>query len=98
MIPDNQRINRDIFIPLERTRGAVTGQKVTAEITDYGRGRKNPEGRITQILGEASDPETEDVYKRQVQSVAYWARFIERRVSRLSMASSGVPAILSRSF
>lgn len=59
VIPDNQRINRDIFIPLERTRGAVTGQKVTAEITDYGRGRKNPEGRITQILGEASDPETE---------------------------------------
>lgn len=59
VIPDNQRINRDIFIPLERTRGAVTGQKVTAEIIDYGRGRKNPEGRITQILGEASDPETE---------------------------------------
>ena len=59
VIPDNQRINRDIFIPLERTRGAVTGQKVTAEITDYGRGRRNPEGRITQILGEASDPETE---------------------------------------
>ena len=59
VIPDNQRINRDIFIPLERTRGAVTGQKVTAEITDYGRGRKSPEGRITQILGEASDPETE---------------------------------------
>lgn len=59
VIPDNQRINRDIFIPLERTRGAVTGQKVTAEITDYGRGRKNPEGRIAQILGEASDPETE---------------------------------------
>lgn len=59
VIPDNQRINRDIFIPLERTRGAVTGQKVTAEIMDYGRGRKSPEGRITQILGEASDPETE---------------------------------------
>ena len=59
VIPDNQRINRDIFIPLERTRGAVTGQKVTAEITDYGRDRRNPEGRITQILGEASDPETE---------------------------------------
>lgn len=59
VIPDNQRINRDIFIPLERTRGAVTGQKVVAELTDYGRGRKSPEGRITQILGEASDPETE---------------------------------------
>ncbi len=59
VVPDNQRINRDIFIPLERTRGAVTGQKVAAEITDYGRGRRNPEGRITKIIGEASDPQTE---------------------------------------
>ena len=59
VVPDNQRINRDIFIPLERARGAVTGQKVTAEITDYGKGRKNPEGRVTKILGEASDPATE---------------------------------------
>ena len=59
VVPDNQRINRDIFIPLERTRGAVTGQKVAAEITDYGRGKRNPEGRITKIIGEASDPQTE---------------------------------------
>ena len=52
VVPDNQRINHDIFIPLEKIGPAVSGQKVVAEITDYGKGRKNPEGKITQVLGE----------------------------------------------
>ncbi|MCI8558174.1 MAG: ribonuclease R [Lachnospiraceae bacterium] len=56
VVPDNQRITRDIFIPLEYTKGAVTGHKVVAEMTDYGAGRKNPEGRITEILGHGNDP------------------------------------------
>lgn len=59
VIPDNQRITRDIFIPLEHTKGAVTGHKVVAELTDYGTGRKNPEGRVTEILGHSSDPGTD---------------------------------------
>ncbi len=59
VIPDNQRITRDIFIPLEHTKGAVTGHKVVAELMDYGTGRKNPEGRVTEILGHSSDPGTD---------------------------------------
>ena len=59
VVPDNQRITCDIFIPLERTKGAVTGHKVVAEITDYGKGRKNPEGKITEILGHRNDPGTD---------------------------------------
>ncbi len=59
VVPDNQRITKDIFIPLEYTKGAVTGHKVVAEITDYGAGRKSPEGRVTEILGHSSDPGTD---------------------------------------
>lgn len=59
VIPDNQRITRDIFVPLEHTKGAVTGHKVVVELTDYGAGRKNPEGRVTEILGHSSDPGTD---------------------------------------
>jgi len=59
VIPDNQRITCDIFIPLERSKGAVTGHKVVAEITDYGKGRKNPEGKIIEILGHSNDPGTD---------------------------------------
>lgn len=56
VIPDNQKFGADIFIPHERSKGAVDGHKVVAEITDYGTGRKSPEGKITEILGHRNDP------------------------------------------
>ena len=54
--PDNSRINRDIFIPLERSLNALDGQKVVCEIIDYGTERQSPEGRITEILGYVDEP------------------------------------------
>ena len=56
VLPDNQKIQSDIFIPKERSKGAVSGHKVVFEITDYGKPGKKPEGRITEILGHVSDP------------------------------------------
>lgn len=55
-IPDNVKFGRDIFIQKERSKGAVTGHKVVVEITDYGKGEKNPEGRVVEILGHINDP------------------------------------------
>lgn len=59
VVPDNQRILYDIFIPKERCKGAVSGHKVLVEITDYGTGNKNPEGRIKEIIGHINDPGTD---------------------------------------
>ena len=56
VIPDNDKIPADIFIPGECSRGAVSGHKVVAELTDYGDDRHKPEGRITEILGHINDP------------------------------------------
>lgn len=56
VIPDNDRYTRDIFIPKEHSGGAMNGHKVVALLTDYGTEQRNPEGRITQILGHISDP------------------------------------------
>lgn len=56
VIPDNNRFNQDIFIPIEHSRGAVDGHKVVVEITDYGNGSKSPEGKIIEILGHVNDP------------------------------------------
>lgn len=56
VVPDNQKIGRDIFIPHGKELGAVNGHKVVVRITDYGSGRRNPEGEVTEILGHANDP------------------------------------------
>lgn len=56
VIPDNQKLGYDIFIPKEFTKGAITGHKVVAAITSYGNGSQNPEGKITEIIGHINDP------------------------------------------
>lgn len=59
VIPDNQRIIKDIFIPIEKSDGAVDGHKVVAELTSYGDERSKPEGKIIEIIGHVNDPGTD---------------------------------------
>ncbi|WP_320988342.1 ribonuclease R [Hungatella sp.] len=59
VIPDNQKIGKDIFIPQGKDMGAVTGHKVVAVLTDFGGSQKKPEGMITEILGHVNDPGTD---------------------------------------
>ena len=56
VIPDDKRINRDLFIPREGFGGAVTGQKVVARIVTYPEGRSAATGEIIEILGHKDDP------------------------------------------
>lgn len=56
VVPDDPRIPRDIFVPGERSRGAVSGHKVVVEITDYGSDRQSPEAAVVEILGHVNDP------------------------------------------
>lgn len=59
VIPDNQKISADIFIPQGKDMGAVNGHKVVVRLTDYGGERRNPEGVITEIIGHVNDPGTD---------------------------------------
>lgn len=59
VIPDNQKIPVDIYVPKERSKGAVTGHKVVVKLTSYGKGRKSPEGIVTEIIGHINDPGTD---------------------------------------
>ena len=59
MLPDNQKLTQDIFIPQGKDMGAVTGHKVVAKITDYGGARRKPEGVVTEIIGHVNDPGTD---------------------------------------
>lgn len=56
VVPDNQKLGSDIFIPKEHTKGAVSGHKVVVKITKYGDAGQSPEGRIVEILGHINDP------------------------------------------
>lgn len=59
VIPDNQKFVKDIFVPLERSKGAVTGHKVVVELTKYGGEQKKPEGKVVEIIGHVNDPGTD---------------------------------------
>jgi ribonuclease R len=59
VIPDNDRFARDVFIPKEASKGAMKGHKVVVLLTDYGDERRNPEGKVIEILGHITDPGTD---------------------------------------
>lgn len=56
VIPDMVKLPCDIFVEKEQANGAVTGSKVVVEILNYGGGKKNPEGKVVEILGHLDDP------------------------------------------
>lgn len=51
LIPDDQRIAYDIFIPKSSFNNAKNRQKVVVEITRWPEPRRNPEGKVIEILG-----------------------------------------------
>ena len=55
VIPDNTKIQKDIFIPKEFRGEAKDGDKVVVRLTSYGGKQKSPEGRIQEILGAAGE-------------------------------------------
>src|SRR4030043_793882 len=59
VIPEDERILQEVFIPEGETKRARPNQIVVAEITQYPTGRARPEGRITHILGYPDDSEIE---------------------------------------
>jgi ribonuclease R len=59
VVPDDQRLGRDVLIAPGGAGGAADGQVVLAQITSYPTPVRGLEGRITEVLGNANDPEVE---------------------------------------
>lgn len=53
--PDDKKVGRDIYIPKGKTKGARPGQKVIVQIDSWDSVHRNPEGHITEILGNAGE-------------------------------------------
>jgi ribonuclease R len=58
VVPDDRKIYNDVFVPKEEFNGAQNGDKVVVEIIRWPEQGRNPEGRITEVLGGSDDPET----------------------------------------
>ncbi len=59
VIPEDERLPFEILIPPEATKGAQDGEMVVAEITDFSPGRRIPEGRIVEVLGDPEELSTQ---------------------------------------
>lgn len=56
VVPDDKKLNMDIFVAKEDTLGAVDGHKVVVEITHWPDDIKSAAGVVTKILGHKNDP------------------------------------------
>jgi len=54
--PDDPRIGQDIFIPKQEINGAQSGAKVVVTLTRWPEKRRNPEGKITEVIGFKDEP------------------------------------------
>jgi ribonuclease R len=59
VVPDDERIPRDIYVAREDSLGAKPGDKVVIRLLDWTDEQLNPEGQITEILGTAGDARVE---------------------------------------
>ncbi len=84
VIPDNGRLTQQILIPPKDKGKALSGQIVTAEITDYPTRQLGAKGRIAEILGDHLDPGLEiDVAIRSHGIPWEWPEAVVEEAGRL---------------
>ncbi|MEO8149952.1 MAG: ribonuclease R [Bacteroidia bacterium] len=59
LVADTNKMNVDIFIPLQSLKGAVNGDKAVARITEWLPDAKNPTGEIIKVLGRPGENNAE---------------------------------------
>jgi len=59
LITYSSSLPRDIQIPLDKLKGAKNGEKVAVKVTDWPEQSRNPLGRVTEVLGQSGENETE---------------------------------------
>lgn len=90
LIPDNQKIFHDVFIPKGHTNGAKNGQKIVVEITQWPERRRNPEGKVSEVLGYPNETGTDvlsiirqfDLPEEFPEKVSRFAQNVEDRISQ----------------
>ena len=85
VMPDDSRLQHEIMIPPEATKGARMGQVVVVEITQRPRRRVSPVGKIVEVLGEHMAPGMEiEMALRTFDIPHVWPTAVERYVKRFT--------------
>ncbi|MBO4905452.1 MAG: ribonuclease R [Bacteroidaceae bacterium] len=56
---EDRTLNCDIFVPKTQLHGAKTGDKVVVRIIEWPENRKNPVGKVVDVLGKSGENDTE---------------------------------------
>lgn len=59
VVNDSRQMPLDIFVPFDNLNGAEQGQKVIVEVIEWPETSKNPVGKISAVLGNSGDNNTE---------------------------------------
>lgn len=88
--PDDQRFYTDIFVLEKNGLKAKNGHKVVVKITEYPKGKKNPEGKIIEVLGDADNTETD------ILSIIRSYRLYEEFEAKTINAAKKVSAVIAQ--
>lgn len=84
LVPDNSRITQDILIPPEHTHEVASGQIAVAEIIEQPTPRRQPIGRIVEVLGERRQVGMEtDIAINSHGIPAEWPGSVEQETAEL---------------
>jgi ribonuclease R len=85
VIPDNKRITHDIAVPKDYQGPAQEGQIVVVELVEQPTKRRQPLGRVIEVLGEHMAPGMEiDVAIRAHELPHRWAPAVDEEIQRYS--------------
>lgn len=85
VIPENRRISHDILIPPGDEGGAKEGDIVQAAIVEQPRFRRQPVGRVSEVLGEHMAPGMEiDIAMRTYDIPHVWPYEVEEQIAGMT--------------
>lgn len=56
VVPEDQKVTRDVFVPPGQAEGAEDGDVVVVRVTSWGDRKRGPAGEVEKVLGKLSDP------------------------------------------
>jgi len=86
LVPEDPKVPVDIFIANENLKGAKDGEKAIAKITEWPNDRKNPFGKIIEVLGQPGENETEMHAILAEYGLPYhFPRIVEKEANKLDL-------------